>query len=485
MNPLDRYLKAIRPFLPRAERDDILRELSENILAEIKDRETQLGRPLEDVEVEAILENHGSPLQLAGRYRRSYRSLSVGRELIGPELFPHYVTWLCLVVGLTAAMFAIAALVTATPSILWRWLPVAGIQFAVITLIMIGVEWAQKRHRLLDRWKEPAVPPEELLRRYLHALRFWLPKPDRDDILAEIAEDLRSRFESREAELGRPLDESEAVVILKQRGQPVQVASGYLRQRHLIGPELLPVYWFVLRVIILWVLIPVFAVMVAPAAIRASTNAALALGKTLWGLAMGSVFTIGVVTLVFAILERSHRPFRNWDPRKLPAVPPKKASAAPGPVSRYMAMAELVMSVAFCVGWIYVVRTQPVFDIEGVRLGLAPVWQSIFLPALGVLLLGAVRALAGLGRPSDARLRSIIHIVGNAGALALIAVLLNAGTWVSVRGPSPVSKSLTDAAAAVNLGVWITLLVLGIVFAVDIAQELNRVVRKKTAAALC
>ena len=37
--------------------------------------------------------------------------------------------------------------------------------------------------------------PTELLERYLQAVRFWLPKAQQEDILAELSEDLRSQIE--------------------------------------------------------------------------------------------------------------------------------------------------------------------------------------------------------------------------------------------------------------------------------------------------
>ena len=46
MNLLDRYLQAVRFFLPRRQQDDIVRELSENLLSQMEDRAEELGRPL-------------------------------------------------------------------------------------------------------------------------------------------------------------------------------------------------------------------------------------------------------------------------------------------------------------------------------------------------------------------------------------------------------------------------------------------------------
>ena len=60
----------------------------------------------------------------------------------------------------------------------------------------------------------------DLIERYLHAVKTHLPAKQQDDVVAELAEDLRSRVDDREAELGRPLDEDEVVAILKAAWPP-------------------------------------------------------------------------------------------------------------------------------------------------------------------------------------------------------------------------------------------------------------------------
>jgi hypothetical protein len=89
----------------------------------------------------------------------------------------------------------------------------------------------------------------ELVDRYLQAVRFWLPKNQKQDIRAELSEDIRSQVEDREAELGRKLNETEVAELLKQRGRPVLVANRFLPQESLIGPVLFPIYVFVLKVV--------------------------------------------------------------------------------------------------------------------------------------------------------------------------------------------------------------------------------------------
>jgi hypothetical protein len=106
MDMLDRYLQAVKFFLPRKQQDDIVRELSENLIARMEDREEELGRPLDEAEQAAILREHGHPMLVAGRYRER-------QHLIGPTFFPLYVFDLKMVLGVALLVTTVLAVVTA------------------------------------------------------------------------------------------------------------------------------------------------------------------------------------------------------------------------------------------------------------------------------------------------------------------------------------------------------------------------------------
>src|SRR5580658_570695 len=113
----------------------------------------------------------------------------------------------------------------------------------------------------MSKWQNST----ELVDRYLQAVRFWLPKSLRhDDLVAELGEDLRSQIEDKETELGRPLDEAEVSEILKRCGAPMVVAGSLRPEQHLIGPALFPIYVFVLKMVLLWILVPVFVFILGP-----------------------------------------------------------------------------------------------------------------------------------------------------------------------------------------------------------------------------
>src|SRR5271165_1462952 len=90
---------------------------------------------------------------------------------------------------------------------------------------------------------ESSRNPKELVDRYLQAVRFWVPKSQRqDDLIAELGEDLRSQIDAKEEELSRPLGEDDVKAILKNCGSPMVVGARLGPKRSLIGPTLYPIY---------------------------------------------------------------------------------------------------------------------------------------------------------------------------------------------------------------------------------------------------
>ena len=319
----------------------------------------------------------------------------------------------------------------------------------------------------------------ELVDRYLYAARAGLPKGQQDDIIAELGEDIRSEIEDLEAGLGRPANEDDVAAILQGRGHPAKLASRYLPQQYLIGPALYPIYRLVLKIVVLWVLVPVFVFIVGPIAIATAIHPSQASIKTLWDLAMSSVFTVGVVTVVFAILERypvNCKPFEKWDPRKLPRAP--KSPPASRPTPRITAMAELASSL-ICTA-LYVAWFRTTFDLNQVYIMLTPIWRSLYWPFLAVMLSGAVKGWVSLMWPERLRVRFAIRAATNAGTVILAAILLNAGSWVNIIAPDLPAAGIAEAMQWTNFGIKLFLIMTAVVAAGDAIPEALRLFRKKT-----
>jgi hypothetical protein len=154
----DRYLQAVRDFLPGRQQDDILRELSENIRSEMADRAGELGRPLSRAEQEAILEQIGSPIVVASRYRGDERSVTFGRQLIGPALFPLYLKILLFNVALVVTVLGTLPVALGKPAT--NMLPMLllnlCLQFVVITVVFAVFE---RFRDSLFGWQFPGARP--------------------------------------------------------------------------------------------------------------------------------------------------------------------------------------------------------------------------------------------------------------------------------------------------------------------------------------
>ena len=107
MNLVEEYLRATAHLLPRDQRDDIVAELKDTILTLIEGREAELGRPLTEDEIEAVLRDFGHPLVVAGRYRPG------PQYVVGPALYPYWVFGVKASISIGLAISAVVFLAKA------------------------------------------------------------------------------------------------------------------------------------------------------------------------------------------------------------------------------------------------------------------------------------------------------------------------------------------------------------------------------------
>jgi hypothetical protein len=154
MELLESYLRAVKRYLPRAQSTDIIRELSDELRSQLDEKETVLGRPMTDEEVVAFLKQHGDPMTVARRYRQDSPSLTIGWELIGPELFPMYLIMLSVNLVITLASVAIVFLSMHAPITLSIFVFPVVVQIIVLTLVFIGFNLVRRKYP--QPWYLPA-----------------------------------------------------------------------------------------------------------------------------------------------------------------------------------------------------------------------------------------------------------------------------------------------------------------------------------------
>ena len=292
----------------------------------------------------------------------------------------------------------------------------------------------------------------ELLDRYLQAVRFWLPRKQQEDIIAELGDDIRSQIEERESALGRPLNEDELVALLKQAGNPLWVAGRYQKQQALIGPVLFPLYSFVLKIVALGYLVPWFLTWIVLTVFVPShpaVNPALALiGR--WGsLWTTMVIIFGTVTLAFAILERVQSAMsavQQWDPRKLPRVARPKER-----VSRVESVFGLVFSIVFIAWWLSLSRYGHVMfgPIAGF-FSLNPALRAWYLPAIAPTCIIALQQCVNLLRPQWTWFRAAAMLLSDSIALFIFVSLAKIHPYLISARTANLDAQHTQALVKLN-----------------------------------
>jgi hypothetical protein len=159
MELIDRYLQAVKPMLPRKQQDDVIRELNDEILSRVEEKENALGRPLNEGEQVALLKQMGHPMLVASRYRSS-------RYLINPTIFAIYWMVLRLILAVVFVAMAVAAVSVAAAGqglgqalrIILRY-PLAALSvFAWVTTVFVILDIVQVKFDFFGKWDPRTLP---------------------------------------------------------------------------------------------------------------------------------------------------------------------------------------------------------------------------------------------------------------------------------------------------------------------------------------
>jgi hypothetical protein len=312
----------------------------------------------------------------------------------------------------------------------------------------------------------------DLIDRYLTAVRRHLPRPQQDDIVSELSDSLRSEVEERATAAGRPLTETEQADLLKRRGHPWLVASSYLPQQYLIGPALYPYYRKTLTMVVFWVVLPITLVGGALAAIYGDAPTQV-WGRMLGAAWNGAIYSVGIVTIVFAILERERVRFTaldNWNPARLPRAEGRE-------VPRSESVIGLVFGFTFLVWWVDLIRVPEFmsYDGEPVAFTLAPIWTTLYLPILISLVSWIAIQSIDLVRPWRSLAVSVVDIALNIFNLVIVTIILRADRFVDVV----VAPQFADRAASfeqlLNNIVQGTFIVIGVLSIYELLYEVWQV----------
>lgn len=309
--------------------------------------------------------------------------------------------------------------------------------------------------------------------RYLETVGMFLPERQKNDILSELSDNIRSRIEDREAELGRQLTDIELQDILKDYGHPMSVAGRYQPEtgglmfgKQLIGPALFSIY---VRVLGISLLVALAVQVVLTIALELPT------GDVFSRLMVHAVLQSATVTLVFVLIQRMAQEHPDqWGWLTGHADAPRKTPARPW-ISRTESIAQVVILV---ISLAIAPRILGTPDVGVGPFRLAPIWQALYVPLLLGLSLGIGQSLINLVRPDWVRFHAAVQVVLEAASLIAIGVLLGAGNWVTLALPAGATavaqQKLIESVSYTNLSFLIGLWVSVVISLFQLVQNIKR-----------
>ena len=322
----------------------------------------------------------------------------------------------------------------------------------------------------------------DLIDRYLVAVRRQLPQNLQDDIVQELGDSLRSEAEEHEQQTGRSLTSDEQAALLKQRGHPWLMASRYLPQQHLIGPALFPYYRHALKIVVFWVVLPI--VLFGGALNAIYSGDPMGVWDNVLGAAWsGAIYAVGIVTIVFAILDHEKlriTVFDRWNPASLPEP------QAGRPIPRSETVIGLVFTLTFLVWWVDLVRAPEIAFVGGdpVRFVPGPIWGQLYYPILGSLVAAVAIYLADLVRPWRTLAVSAADIALGLANIAIVVIVLRNGPYVEVGADPQFAERAATVTKWANVSITWTFAVIGAVMIWDVLNELWNLTRARGRAAL-
>jgi hypothetical protein len=302
----------------------------------------------------------------------------------------------------------------------------------------------------------------DILDRYLQAIGEYLPAAGKEDTLAELRANLLALIEDREEQLGRPLNEDELVEIIRNHGRPVVVASRYLPQQWLIGPELFPFYRLALRRSLPLVILFYFSAQAVSLLFHdhGRVDIGAAIGAAMVHLP-GTLFVFwGVMTVVFVGIEWACRQYgtslsQPWNPRELPRME-KNQGKAP---SLTGGIVDLIVSTAMLF-WLLAIPTRPflilgpgVDYLKNQQIGFTPQWHTFYWQIIGLLAAQLVLKAVMVGIRRFSTWRKVLDLIVHALGLGILAVMVRAQIYfVPVQGFAPIQHATL---AAINQSIYL------------------------------
>jgi len=315
-----------------------------------------------------------------------------------------------------------------------------------------------------------------LVDHYLLQLKTFLPAKQRDDIAAELRESISSAVEERERELGRPLSDNELNEVLRGFGHPMVVAGRYLPMQQLIGPDVFPLYWYVMQAVLIVItvvggLLMGVLLLTAPNPIQAALQVAI----NFWWIALQ---VAAVVTFVFATLDYCKARFsflEKFDARSVSAGVWGVRGSPLSAIPRSDTVWEIAATALLLLWWIEWVPF-PSTSL-GIVLQLSAAVDPFFYPVIVLCVVEFVRLGVDLVRPYRTLPRVLVRLALNLVWLALIVLAYRTEGLVEIA--ENISAEYPEGILRIaQISMSIALFVMAAVTAILVATDLVRLFRR-------
>lgn len=214
--------------------------------------------------------------------------------------------------------------------------------------------------------KNTTINEQDMIERYIYEVTKRVSQDMREEIkleLQSLIEDMRTEEEISVSE------------ILQKLGSPAEFAGRYKEgPNHLIGPEYYDHFIWVIKIVFIGIAISAVVSATVQGITGISSNDSIFsvflgtfLGELTETLINGTISMIGMVTIIFAILERQKvkvalKPEETWTPEMLSPVPDKKAV-----ISRSDSVISIIFITVFAALLIFVPEVFGAFRYEDKR----------------------------------------------------------------------------------------------------------------------
>jgi len=272
----------------------------------------------------------------------------------------------------------------------------------------------------------------KLIEHYLDSLETYLPDEMKQDVRDELKASLMGQVDDSQEELGRELTSDEIEALLKKLGHPMQVASAYQPNQHLVGSNYFPAYRKALEIALA---LTVVITIVLSLLTAFTGRSVIGIGINIFAeILHNGLYVFALVTLVFYLMESYDADLSKiyaWSSKDL-QLNSKRLG-----LSRLETGFELIASILFIAWWNNIIPTQSYGWVsnETAKISLSTEWQSVFWSVNIVMGLSIAVGVYKFVLASWDRFSLLSEIVLSIATIVIVAQILQFDQFITLTAP--------------------------------------------------